>query len=152
MLPQLWTTLQSITIWGKRGISGTPYFPHSHLKQLCILAFLPLGLSSPHPPAKIPIPTQGTSTTASENSYQKAWAVSPAQTSSVAHGCLQQYLSTISLSDVSPPKPYPSLLSAHGFLQLTSMSFLMLASLHGIPTPHPFYFSLPSQAIFSLWI
>lgn len=51
----------------------------------------------------------------------------------------QKHLSTVSLSSVSPPKPHPSLLPAHRSLQLTSMSLLVLLSLHGIPTPHPFF-------------
>ena len=132
--------LHSVTMWG-----GWDLSPHPCFKELPVLAHLSLGLSPPCSPSQHTHPYQLFLHTSLQKQLSNSLGgLSPAQTPSVTvtydkHSHLQQYLSTLSFSSVSPPKPHPSILPAHRSFQLTSVSLLRLLSLHGILTPHPFF-------------
>ena len=100
----LWTMLHSVTMWG-----GWDLSPHPCFKELPVLAHLSLGLSPPCSPSQHTHPYQLFLHTSLQKQLSNSLGgLSPAQTPSVTvtydkHSHLQQYLSTLSFSSVSPP-------------------------------------------------
>lgn len=77
------------------GPTGTPSLPHPRIQQPSMLALLPLGLSPPWPqPTRPSLP--GSLHGSLRSSFLADWAVSPAQTPSVAQVAFSS-ISTVTL-------------------------------------------------------